>query len=168
MDGVQPPAGGGQVGAGGGGPGGGAGRPDGSGPLASRVVRFSPTVKAEDPGDGGEQQGGFLGLPAHTWILGKYAPHKGRGALSSQCSCWKKFDAALQGLIGKHARWDCPLRYIERYGFCPGFADSGLRLRSAWIDDDTMTAETVDQWKRLIDDKGLRLARSAPSGPLFP
>jgi hypothetical protein len=31
-----------------------------------------------------------------------------------------------------------------------------------------MTAETVDQWKRLIDDKGLRLARNAPSGPLFP
>ena len=169
MDGAQSSAGGGQGGAGGGGPGGSDGRSDGLDPHASRV-RFSPVVKVEHPRDGGEQQGpgGFLGLPAHPWLLGKYAPYTGRGALSSPCQCSKKFDAALQGVIGKHARWDCPLRYIERFGSCPGFADSGLRLRSAWIDDDTMTADTVGQWKRFIDATGLQRARNAPSGPLFP
>jgi hypothetical protein len=123
-----------------------------------------------DPGDGGEQQdsGGFLGSPAHFWLLGRYAPHTGRRALWPPCPCRKDFEAALQGLIGKHARWDCPLRYIERFGYCPGFAGSGLRLRSAWIDDDTMTADTVEQWKRFIVVNDLQRARSAPSGPLFP
>ena len=168
MDGAQSSAGGGQGGAGGGGSGGIDGRSDGSAPHASRGVRFSPVVKVDHLGDGGEQQGGFLGMPAHLWLLGKYAPHKARGSLAPGCSCWKKFDAAIQGLIGKHARWDCPLRYIERYGYCPGFAESGLRQRSAWIDDDTMTADTVEQWKRFIDANGLQRARSAPSGPLFP
>ena len=57
---------------------------------------------------------------------------------------------------------------LSLFGYCPGFADSGLRLRSAWIDDDTMTADTVEQWKRFIVVNDLQRARSAPSGPLFP
>ena len=46
--------------------------------------------------------------------------------------------------IGAHARWDCPLRYIAQCGYCPGFIHEGLRLRSAWHDDDTMPKETVE------------------------
>jgi hypothetical protein len=55
----------------------------------------------------------------------------------------EKFDAQHQGSIGPHARWDCPLRFIAQCGYCPGFTTNGLRFRSAWVDHDTMTADTV-------------------------
>jgi hypothetical protein len=51
--------------------------------------------------------GGFLGSPTHFWLHEKYAPHTGRRALWPPCPCRKdfKFEAALQRIIGKHARW---------------------------------------------------------------
>ncbi len=41
------------------------------------------------------------------------------------------------------ARWDCPLLYIALCWYCPGFTVEGLRLRSAWIDDETMSDEMI-------------------------
>ncbi len=166
-------------GAGQGGPGGaGPGRGDGqaagaepSPPPTSRV-RFDPVVRVEPQqgGGGGSQQKdlGHLAQPAHAWLLGKYASYAGPGALQPECACRKKFDAQHQGSIGPHARWDCPLRFIAQCGYCPGFTATGLRLRSAWIDHDTMTADTVAEWKRLIEAKDLKPARGAPGAPRFP
>ena len=172
-----------QPGAGQGGPGGaGPGRSDGRGPAAepapppSSRVRFDPVVKVEQHqggavggvGGSGQQKDGHLALPAHHWILGKFAPFLGPGSLQPECMCWKKFDAHQQAGIGPHARWDCPLRFVAQCGYCPGFTNSGLRLRSAWVDHDTMTPDTVEEWKRLIEAKGLRPARGAPGPPSFP
>jgi hypothetical protein len=41
-------------------------------------------------------------------------------------------------------------------------------LRSAWLDDDTLTEETVEAWKNLIDWKRLELARGPHGPPRFP
>jgi hypothetical protein len=41
-------------------------------------------------------------------------------------------------------------------------------LRSAWIDDYTISPETVDAWKRLIASKGLAVAKGVPGPPRFP
>jgi hypothetical protein len=136
-------------------------------PSAARV-RFDPVVRTElQQGGGGEGQG-HLAQPAHVWILGKYAPHAGPGALQPECTCWKKYDVQHQRAIGAHARWDCPLRYIAQCGHCPGFTASGLRQRSSWIDHDTMTADTVAEWKRLIEARDLKPARGVRGAPSFP
>ena len=82
-------------GAGRGGPGGGgAGRSDGqaagAGPSPSSKVRFDPVVKVEPQRDGGgdgqQKEQGALAQPAHPWLLGKYAPHTGQGALRPECA----------------------------------------------------------------------------------
>jgi hypothetical protein len=130
-------------------------------------------VKVEQQRDGGvgqQQEPGILALPAHAWLLGKYASFTGSGALRPECNCWRKFDAEHQSSIGPHACWDCPLRYIAQCGYCPGFTINGLRLRNAWIDHDTMTAETVAEWKHLIEVKDLKPARSVrgAGAPKFP
>ena len=88
--------------------------------------------------------------------------------MQPECTCWKKFDAQQQRAIGPHARWDCPLRFIAQCGYCPGFTINGLRHRSAWIDHDTMTAETVAEWKHLIEAKELKPARGVRGAPSFP
>ena len=152
--------------------GGPASRADGSEPPPHKV-RFDPVVKMEPHGGGGGQHsggggGGILAQPAHAWLLGKYAPHSGPAALPPGCACWKKFEAVHQGSIGAHARWDCPLRYIAQCGFCPGFSGNGLRLRGGWIDHDTPTDDTVADWKRLIEAKGLKPARGVHGAPRFP
>ena len=165
-------------GAGQGGPGAaaGAGRGDGLGPAgagpappSSARVRFDPAVKTEPQhGGGGDGLQGHLAQPAHVWLLGKYAPHAGPRPLQPECSCWRKFDVQHQRAIGAHARWDCPLRYFAQCGHCPGFTADGLRQRSSWIDNDTMTAETVAEWKRLIEIKDLKPARAVRGAPSFP
>ena len=146
-------------------------RADGSEPP--HKVRFDPVVKMEPPGGRGGQHsggggGGFLAQPAHAWLIGKYAPHPGPASLPPGCTCWKKFDAVHHSSIGAHARWDCPLRYIAQCGFCPGFSGNGLRLRGGWIDHDTPSDDTVADWKRLIEAKGLKPARGVHGAPRFP
>ena len=88
--------------------------------------------------------------------------------MDPECPCWKKFDAQHQRAIGAHAKWDCPLRYIAQCGHCPGFTANGLRHRGSWINDDTMTAETVTEWKRLIEARGLKPSRAVRGAPTFP
>jgi hypothetical protein len=153
---------------------GGPARTDGVG-APHKVVRFDPAAVKPEPqdGGGGQQAGGSeasgaLFQPSHRWILGKYAAFLGTGCLRPECTCYKKFDGAHRGAIGPHARWDCPLRFIAQCGRCPGFTAEGLRLRSAWIDNDTMTPETVLEWKRLIEERGLQVARGTPGPPRFP
>jgi hypothetical protein len=152
---------------------GGPARADGaSAPL--KAVHFDPAVvKPELQDGGGDQQAGgneaiyILFQPSHRWILGKYAAYQGTGCLRPECTCYNNFDVAHRGAIGQHARWDCPLRFIAQCGRCPGFTANGLRLRSAWIDDDTMTHDTVLEWKRLIEERGLQVARGTPGPPRF-
>ncbi len=60
------------------------------------------------------------------------------------------------------------MRFIAQCGYCQGFTINGLRLRSAWIDHDTMTADTVAEWKHLIEAKDLKPARGASGAPRFP
>ena len=59
------------------------------------------------------------------------------------------------------------MQFIAQCGFCPGFTASGLRLRSAWIGHDMMTADTVAEWK-LIEVEDLKPALACRARPVPP
>ena len=71
------------------------------------------------------------------------------------------------GFPGPHATWDCPLRYFERRGSCPGFFPSGQRDPSAWAGDN-ITEETKRRWKHFVSAHNglpaLEQAKSASTG----
>jgi hypothetical protein len=151
-------------------PGAATGKPRGRSlpPSPTSRVHFDPVVKVEQQqgGGGGSQQNVpfHLAQPALAGLLGKYPSYAGPGALQPECACRRRFDAPHQGSTGPHARWDCPLRFIAQCGYCPGFTTNGLRLRSAWIDHDTKTPDTVAEWERFIEAKDLKPARPGCGG----
>ena len=58
------------------------------------------------------------------------------------------------------------MQFIAKCWFC--FTASGLRLRSAWIGHDTMTADTVTEWKLLIEVEDLKPALACRARPVPP
>jgi hypothetical protein len=109
---------------------------------------------------------GFLGLPAHAWVCGTNAAPPmltGQTSFHPPCRCSQEL-----GFPGPHATWDCPLRYFEQRGSCPGFLPSGQRDQRAW-DGDEITTETKRQWKLFVSAHNgmpaLVQATSARTGP---
>ncbi len=47
---------------------------------------------------------------------------------------------------GPHATWDCPHRYIQRYGYCPGFNPDGTKDQAQWLPDNILTRAAKDRW----------------------
>jgi hypothetical protein len=60
---------------------------------------------------------------------------------------------------GQHATWDCPLRFIKVFGFCPGFLPSGHRDLAQW-QGDCLNRAGKDAWVALIESEEIPL----PSG----
>jgi hypothetical protein len=60
---------------------------------------------------------------------------------------------------GPHATWDCPLRYIAKFGRCPGFLLTGLRDPAQWLPGDILTRAAKDDWLQLIAQHHLKLPR---------
>ena len=149
-----------------------------AGPAAKRKVSFAdgsagrqavvsgPIVKKEQEQRLHSPSSGFLGLPAHAWVCGANAapppPQDGSASFMPPCRCREEL-----GFPGPHATWDCPLRYFERRGSCPGFFPSGQRDPSAWSGDN-ITEETKRRWKHFVSAHdglpALEQARSARTG----
>jgi hypothetical protein len=95
----------------------------------------------------------FTFQPQHVWITGTdCATFKGRQVQHPQCSrCGK-----VPGGAGLHATWDCPLRYWEVHGACPGFLRDGSHDPAQWNGDNLTRAAKLD-WARLIRTDDLML-----------
>ena len=62
----------------------------------------------------------------------------------------------VPGGAGLHATWDCPQRYWEVHGACPGFLRYGSRDPAQWNGDNLTRAAKLD-WARLIRTEDLML-----------
>ena len=70
------------------------------------------------------------------------------------CGCGSKHGADYRP--GPHATWDCPFRYIARYGSCPGFLPNGRPDPAQWHGD-SLTTRAKQAWVKLIKDLDLPL-----------
>jgi hypothetical protein len=96
---------------------------------------------------------GFTFQPQHAWVAGAdCATFKGRQVQHPQCTRCHK----VPGGAGLHATWDCPLRYWEVHGACPGFLRDGSRDPAQWNGDNLTRAAKLD-WARLIRTEDLML-----------
>ena len=76
------------------------------------------------------------------------------------CGCGSKHGAGYRP--GPHATWDCPFRYMARYGSCPGFLPSGMKDPSQWSGDHLTTPAKL-AWVLLITTLNLPLPNTADS-----
>ena len=102
----------------------------------------------------------FMGQPQHGYVSGLDLAAVPAGQVwRPPCGCAGRavFAAAPPGL---HATWDCPLRYIERFGFCPGFHPDGTKDPAQWAPGgDVLSRASKDKWAELIEKHGLPLPR---------
>jgi hypothetical protein len=125
-------------------------------PAPSQAVAQPRTaVKTEPSGAGG----GFLSQPMHVYVTGVgYNCVPAGEVRSPACGCGAKHGPNYRP--GPHATWDCPFRYMARYGSCPGFLANGQRDPSHWHND-SLTRRAKDLWVKMIKDHNLGL----PLGP---
>ncbi len=120
-----------------------------------------PIIKQEPQPGSQDNKEGFLSQPQHVYITGTgyNAVPAGEQRIPA-CGCGAKHGADYRP--GPHATWDCPFRYIARYGSCPGFLPSGRRDPAQW-NGDSLTALAKQAWVKLIKDLDLPLPNAAGS-----
>jgi hypothetical protein len=104
----------------------------------------------------------FLSQPMHGYVSGRDLAIVPAGHhWQPLCGC--RNNAAFAGAPpGPHATWDCPLRYIEKCGYCPGFRADGTKDPAQWAPGgDVLTRATRDAWLTLIEQHHLPLPRDA-------
>ncbi len=74
------------------------------------------------------------------------------------CNCGSKHGPAYKP--GPHCTWECPLRYIQRFGWCPGYLGTGFRDPTKWQGANLTPAAKLE-WIALIQRENLAL----PQGP---
>jgi hypothetical protein len=137
--------------------------PDGAYAARPAAVAVKPEP-GQNPGRGGQgKQPGdkpFMSQPQHGYVSGLDLAAVPAGQVwRPPCGCASRavFAAAPPGL---HATWDCPLRYIEWFGFCPGFHPDGTKDPAQWAPGgDVLSRASKDKWADLIDKHGLPLPR---------
>ena len=137
--------------------------PDGAYAARPAAVAVKPEPGL-NPGRGGQgKQPGdkpFMSQPMHGYVSGLDLAVVPAGHVwRPPCGCASRavFAAAPPGL---HATWDCPLRYIEWFGFCPGFHPDGTKDPAQWAPGgDVLSRASKDAWVKLIDDHHLPLPR---------
>lgn len=90
-------------------------------------------------------------IPRSTWVIGD------RGQIlknwpAAQHTC--KNPTCLANQPTKHAAFECPIRYWENLGNCPGFDKSGKRVPSMWVGND-LTSQCRKEWNTFIQQKSL-------------
>ena len=102
----------------------------------------------------------FCSQPLHAYVAGEDSAVVPIGSCEApRCSC----GGTGSYQPGPHATWDCPLRYLKVFGYCPGFQLDGHRDPAFWIGNN-LTRAGKDAWIEFIDKKDLPLARSIPRG----
>jgi hypothetical protein len=142
-----PAAGGGQHGSGAGRGGAGAGA-GGRGSGGSGLAGHGAS--------GGMGKLAFLGRPVSAALVGRSLAVLQPAGGKNCCNC----NARGTGVADPHFTWECPLKYFDRFGSCPGFSRDGSRIAVSWSGDD-ITAATKREWSDFIQSKGLDPAISA-------
>jgi hypothetical protein len=142
----------------------GYGGPLGGGPtIAAGAVRAPPASAApshvkQEPGSrsrkGDKEK--FSAQPQHVWVAGSDCATVPEGEVwHPPCGC-----AGFGGPAyapGPHATWDCPLRYISKFGHCPGYLPGGQRDPAQWLAGNVLTRAAKDAWIALIEKHHLPL-----------
>lgn len=101
----------------------------------------------------------FLGKPVSATLVGRSLAVMDVSQQPSRlhCNCRSGLGAQIQG---PHLTFECPLKYLHRYGSCPGFNHDGSKDPNAWAGDD-LTDATKKKWRDLIAIHALQTAISA-------
>ena len=142
----------------------------GSAASAASPAAASPPVAAPakpvikpDPGASASLQG-FLSQPMHVYVTGvNYNVVPAGECRAPPCGCGAKHGPNYRP--GPHATWDCPFRYMARYGSCPGFLSNGQRNPNHWHGD-ALTRRAKDEWVTLITKLNLPLPSGADFRPV--
>ena len=107
----------------------------------------------------------FLSQPMHVYVTGRDCASAPEGETwTPPCGCGNHSNAPGYA-PGPHATWDCPLRYIARCGYCPGFINNGMRDPAQWQDASQLTRAAKDKWVELIGAYNLPLPRERLARP---
>ena len=95
----------------------------------------------------------FICIPHHAAIIGSELAAVGPGeVMEPRCNC--------AGIVGQHAKWDCPGRYFHYFNRCPGFSSASQRDPAAWTaDGQQLLPATRDAWKQFIASEELTLPK---------
>ena len=103
----------------------------------------------------------FASQPQHTYVTGEdCAIVPVNTVRKPACGCGNKHGAAYKP--GLHATWDCPHRYIAKYGRCPGFLANGFRDPTQW-NGNSLTRAAKAAWVTLIQAEDLPLPHGGSS-----
>jgi hypothetical protein len=121
---------------------------------STSTLPLRPSIKPEPNPSGPAPKGeGFLSQPQHVYVTGVgYNAVPAGEVRSPPCGCGSKHGADYRP--GPHATWDCPFRFIARYGSCPGFLPNGRPDPAQWHGD-SLTARAKQAWVKLIKDMDL-------------
>jgi hypothetical protein len=121
----------------------------------------APVVKA-DPGAGAVEEKPYLGQPQHGYVSGTdCASVPANEVRRPACGC---LNHKLTYTPGLHATWDCPLRYIDQCGHCPGFNLDGSRDPAQW-QDGNLTRAAKAAWLALIAEHKLTVPKTKGARP---
>jgi hypothetical protein len=112
-----------------------------------------PIIKPDPAHIGQANREGFLSQPQHVYVTGVgYNAVPAGEQRAPPCPCAAKHGADYKP--GPHATWDCPFRFIARYGSCPGFLPNGRRDPAQW-NGNSLTAPAKQAWVKLITEMDL-------------
>ena len=103
----------------------------------------------------------FLSQPMHGYVSGEDLAVVPAGMCwKPACGCRNHWPLGFDP--GPHATWDCPYRYIQQCGHCPGFNPDGTKDLSQWLPGGTaLTRATKEKWLELIKRHNLPLPYEA-------
>lgn len=105
----------------------------------------------------------FASQPMHAYVTGVDVATVPLGEVwDPQCGCANHHNLNP----GLHAVWDCPHRYLSKFGECPGFLPSGRRDPSKWTPDGAnLTRAGKDEWVSFLERNPLPLPLSYFGAP---
>jgi hypothetical protein len=109
-------------------------------PPAAAAAALPPPAAAAGPGPAGNgRPEGFLSQPQHVYVTGADCGVVPAGQTRRPpCGCKNSHGPNYRP--GPHATWDCPHRFIKRFGSCPGFLANGFRDPAMWHGDNLVKA----------------------------